>query len=109
KNAGFIANKLISSTGRIARIYKSSLSFGEGRGEAIAFLDDYANIIDAFVALYEVTFDEQWLNHAKKLTEQAIVHYYDEEGGIFFFTAGDDDQLIARKSEIMDGVTPASN
>jgi uncharacterized protein YyaL (SSP411 family) len=118
KNAGFIANKLISSTGRIARIYKSSLSFGpkdsglfrrEGQGEAIAFLDDYANIIDAFITLYEVTFDEQWLAHAKTLTEQAIVHYYDEEGGIFFFTADDDEQLIARKSEIMDGVTPASN
>jgi uncharacterized protein YyaL (SSP411 family) len=29
--------------------------------------------------------------------------------GIFFYTADDDEQLIARKSEIMDGVTPASN
>ncbi|MDB5131164.1 MAG: hypothetical protein JWR02_913 [Mucilaginibacter sp.] len=109
KNAGFIANKLISSTGRLTRIYKNSLSFGEDRGEAIAFLDDYANIIDAFVALYEITFDEQWLTHAKKLTGQAIAHYYDKAGGIFFFTADDDEQLIARKSEIMDGVIPASN
>jgi len=94
-----------------------SLSFGEGRGEAndyrgeanVAFLDDYANIINAFIALYEVTFDEQWLIHAKKLADQAIGHYYDEASGIFFYTADDDEQLIARKSEIMDGVTPASN
>jgi uncharacterized protein YyaL (SSP411 family) len=116
KNANFIVNKLINSTGRLTRTYKNeanvSLSFGAGRGEAgeaIAFLDDYANIIDAFIALYEITFDEQWLTQAKKLTEQAIDHYYDEEGGIFFFTADDDEQLIARKSEIMDGVIPASN
>ncbi|HWZ13930.1 MAG TPA: thioredoxin domain-containing protein [Mucilaginibacter sp.] len=107
KNAYFIANKLINNTGRLNRVYKSSFSFGEGRGEA--FLDDYANIIDAFIALYEVTFDERWLIQAKKLTEQAIAHYYDEAGGIFFFTADDDEQLIARKSEIMDGVIPASN
>ncbi len=78
-------------------------------GETIAFLDDYANITDAFIALYEVTFDEQWLIHAKKLTNQAIDRYYDGKNGIFFYTANDDEQLIARKSEIMDGVTPASN
>ena len=39
----------------------------------------------------------------------AVAHYYDTDNGIFFFTADDDEQLIARKSEIMDGVTPASN
>ena len=139
KNAGFILDNLVNKDGRLTRIYASqehvpaspksspkertlkekafsSLSFGEGRGEAnhgqggtIAFLDDYANIIDAFTALYEVTFDEQWLMHAKQLTDQAIGHYYDKDKGIFYYTADDDEQLIARKSEIMDGVTPASN
>ncbi len=127
KNAGFILDNLINSSGRLSRVYASPrpspkereavkvLSFGEDLGEArqgqatTAFLDDYANIADAFIALYEVTFDEQWLTQAKKLTDQAIKHYYDNENGIFFYTADDDEQLIARKSEIMDGVTPASN
>jgi uncharacterized protein YyaL (SSP411 family) len=123
QNAQFILDNLISEEGRLTRITSpksspeertlnntdNSLSFGEGRGEAIAFLDDYANIIDAFITLYEVTFDEAWLHTAKKLTDQAITHYYDETKGIFFYTADDDEQLIARKSEIMDSVTPASN
>jgi uncharacterized protein YyaL (SSP411 family) len=100
KNAGFIVGNLINN-GRISRVYKAT--------DAVAFLDDYANIIDAFIALYEVTFDEQWLQHAVKLADNAIVHYYDEANGVFFYTADDDAQLIARKSEIMDGVTPASN
>jgi uncharacterized protein YyaL (SSP411 family) len=100
KNAGFIVGNLINN-GRISRVYKAT--------DAVAFLDDYANIIDAFIALYEVTFDEQWLQHAVKLADNAIVHYYDEANGVFFYTADDDTQLIARKSEIMDGVTPASN
>ncbi|MGZ3945036.1 MAG: thioredoxin domain-containing protein [Mucilaginibacter sp.] len=111
RNARFILDNLITSEGKIARIYKeqSSLSPGEGRGEVVAFLDDYANVIDAFIALYEVTFDENWLNHAQKLADQAISHYFDETNGVFFFTSDDDEQLIARKSEIMDGVIPSSN
>ena len=131
KNAGFILDNLVTKEGRLSRIYKrnDAVSLGVDLREAnkkvsptggdlegalveakpIAFLDDYVNINDAFIALYEVTFDEQWLIQAKKLTDQAIAHYYNEETGIFFYTADDDEQLIARKSEIMDGVTPASN
>ncbi|GAA3979375.1 thioredoxin domain-containing protein [Mucilaginibacter dorajii] len=100
-NAAFILKNLISQNGRLSRVYKS--------GNTVAFLDDYANIIDAFIALYEVSFNEYWLEQAKSLTDTAIAHYYDETNGIFFYTADDEEQLIARKSEIMDGVTPASN
>ncbi|MDN3580947.1 thioredoxin domain-containing protein [Mucilaginibacter flavus] len=101
KNANFILENLISQNGRLSRVYKS--------GNTVAFLDDYANIIDAFIALYEVSFNEYWLEQAKSLTDTAIAHYYDEANGVFFYTADDEEQLIARKSEIMDGVTPASN
>jgi uncharacterized protein YyaL (SSP411 family) len=102
KNAGFILNDLIIAD-RLSRVYKS-----EDKNQ-VAFLDDYANVVDALIALYEVTFDEQWLIQAKSLAVKAIAQYYDPEKGIFYFTAGDDEQLIARKSEIMDGVIPASN
>ncbi len=100
QNAGFIVDNLINKEGRLARIYN---------GGAVAFLDDYANVTEAFIALYEVTFDEQWIYKAKELTDKAILYYYDGENGIFFYTANDDEQLIARKSEIMDNVIPASN
>lgn len=105
QNAEFITGSMISGE-RLARIYKQSTDHG---GQEVAFLDDYANIIDGLIALYEVTFDEQWLTKAKELTDQAIKHYYDQRAGIFYFTAADDEQLIARKSEIMDSVIPASN
>jgi uncharacterized protein YyaL (SSP411 family) len=114
KNAKFITNNLIKD-GRVTRVYKTAETGGDGanpllwRGQGEAFLDDYANVVDAFIALYEVTFDEQWLEHAVELTDNAIAHYYDKASGMFFFTADDDEQLIARKSEIMDGVIPASN
>jgi uncharacterized protein len=100
KNANFIINNLVNN-GRITRVYKAN--------NKVAFLDDYANIIDGLIGLYEVTFDEQWVGHATQLADNAIAHYYDAANGLFYYTADDDEQLIARKSEIMDGVTPASN
>jgi len=103
KTAEFILNNMVNADGRLSRIYKGKDSDG------IAFLDDYANIIDGLTSLYEVTFNEKWLGHAIELTDVAIMHYYAPEQGVFYFTADDDEQLIARKSEIMDGVIPSSN
>ena len=103
KSAEFILNNLIDGEGRLSRIYKGK------NNDNIAFLDDYANITEAFIALYEVTFDEKWLDKAQQLTDDAIVHYYDDGQGLFYYTGDEDEQLIARKSEIMDGVIPASN
>jgi uncharacterized protein len=94
---------MIDEEGRISRTFKGA------NNDHIAFLDDYANVTDAFIALYEVTFDENWLDTAQILTDYAIVHFYNEEDGMFFYTGDEDEELIARKSEIMDGVIPASN
>jgi uncharacterized protein YyaL (SSP411 family) len=105
KNADFIMNNLIGQNGRLSRVYGSPVI----EGIPVAFLDDYANIIDGLIALYEVTFNEYWVQQAKALADTSMAHYYDEANGVFFYTADDDEQLIARKSEIMDGVTPASN
>lgn len=102
KNAEFIVKNLISGA-KINRVYNSPAAAG------VAFLDDYANVADAFISLYEVTFNEDWLIQAQKLTDYALQHFYNAEGGIFYYTADNDEQLIARKSEIMDGVIPASN
>ncbi|MET3979549.1 uncharacterized protein YyaL (SSP411 family) [Mucilaginibacter sp. UYP25] len=108
KNAAFITGSLIAGA-KVSRVYKKGDSFSEGEGRGEAFLDDYANVIDAFISLYEVTFNEAWLNLAQKLADYTLAHYYNAEGGIFFYTADNDEMLIARKSEIMDGVIPASN
>lgn len=105
-NAQFIRQKLINSNNRLARIYKKDVHL---EIKPVAFLDDYANVIDAYIALYEVTFDKQWLDLAQELANNAITYYYDEAEGMFFYTAVDDEQLIARKTEIMDGVISSSN
>jgi uncharacterized protein YyaL (SSP411 family) len=101
-NARFILSK-VSNGDRLFRNYKN------GRATIDGFLDDYALTIDAFIALYEATFDEQWLKQAKAWTDYVIQHFHDDKSGMFFYTSNDHEELIARKMEISDNVIPSSN
>ncbi|HEY4798563.1 MAG TPA: thioredoxin domain-containing protein, partial [Bacteroidia bacterium] len=73
------------------------------------FLEDYCFAIEAFIRLYQNTFDEMWLRKAKALADYCLKHFYDESSGMFFFTSDLDSQLITRKMEVQDNVIPSSN
>ena len=103
KNAEFISGNMIREDGQLLRNYKN------GKVSINGFLSDYSFTIEAFISLYETTFDEQWLYKAKKLANYVIKHFKDEESGMFYFTSDADDSLITRKIELMDNVIPASN
>lgn len=102
KNADFLL-KQMDETGRLNRNFK------EGRSTINAFLDDYSFTIQAFIALYQVSFDESWLQQARKLAEYTLAHFYDDRSGMFFYTSDIDPGLIARKMELSDNVIPSSN
>jgi uncharacterized protein YyaL (SSP411 family) len=103
KNASFISNEMMDKDGRLYRNFKN------GKRNINAFLDDYSLTIEAFISLYESTFDEQWLYKAKTLTDYVILHFKDYESGLFYYTSDLDDSLITRKMELSDNVIPASN
>ena len=103
KNASFIENHLIKEDYTVYHNYKN------GHATINGYLEDYACIIDAFTALYEVTFNEKWLTIAKKLTDTCFDYFYDQESKMFYFTSEKDTKLIARKIEVEDNVMPASN
>ena len=84
-------------------------NYKDGKSSINGYLEDYASVIDSFIALYQVTFDETWLQKAKELTDYAIVHFKDENTQMFYFTSDTDADLIARKTEVNDNVIPASN
>lgn len=73
------------------------------------YLEDYAFTIEAFITLYQTTFDEKWLSEARDLMQYVMDHFYDPTSNMFFFTSDKDMALIARKKEIQDNVIPASN
>lgn len=103
KNADFLLQNMLQDRGRLNRNYK------DGQSVINAFLDDYALSIQAFIALYEITFDEKWLNTANQLSEYVLAHFSDEETGMFNYTSDLDPPLVARKMELSDNVIPGSN
>lgn len=103
QNANFILGKQMRKDGGLNHSYK------DGRSSINAYLEDYAFVIEAFLKLYEASFDEKWLREAAALTSYSIEHFYDYETGMFYFTSNEDPALIARKMEINDNVIPASN
>ncbi len=74
-----------------------------------AFLDDYANTIRAFIAFYQVDFDEDWLKMALALMKKTIQLFYDEKSGFFAYHQSEDIPKAAVNFEIMDSVMPSSN
>ncbi len=102
-NANFILDKQLRKDGGLNHSYKN------GRSTINGYLEDYAFVIDAFLKLYEATFDERWLSEANALMTYSIEHFYDNDSRMFFFTSDEDPALIARKMEVNDNVIPASN
>lgn len=92
--------------------HKLFRSFKNGKATVSGFLEDYAAVIQGFIGLYQITFDEQWLTKANSLTETTLANFYDPHEGFFYFTSDDSPEarlLITRKKELFDNVIPASN
>jgi uncharacterized protein YyaL (SSP411 family) len=102
RNAKWIKAHQLREDGKLWRSYKAGTSSIE------AFLEDYAQVIQSFIGLYSISFNEEWLFEAKKLTDTAIDLFGDEESQMFFFTESST-ELIARKMEVNDNVIPSSN
>ncbi len=103
KNGNFLVKNQLQSDYRLNRNYKDGVSSING------FLDDYAISIQAFMALYEVTFDAAWLERSKGLADYAITHFLDTSNYLFNYTSDLDPPLIARKKEVGDNAIPSSN
>ena len=59
KTANLVATMLIREDGGLYHSYK------KGRTTINGYLEDYAFIIESFIAVYEATFDEKWLTLSK--------------------------------------------
>ena len=74
-----------------------------------AFLDDYAEMANALIDLYEVSFDGSRLAAAIELAQRMISEFHDSDGRGFFFTSAAHDNLLVRTKPYHDGAVPAGN
>ena len=84
-------------------------SIANGTPKAQAFLDDYANLIQAYIQLQEMTGDTSYLFKAKKWMDYVLLHFIDEDGLYFYYTAAYQKDVIIRKKESYDGAQPSGN
>jgi uncharacterized protein YyaL (SSP411 family) len=103
KNAAFIEAKFLSSEGNLFHNYKNGTTSING------YLEDYCFVIDAFIGLYQITLNENWLSISKQLTDYCLDNFYDEGNQFFRFTSRKDEELITTHYEIEDNVIPGSN
>jgi len=103
KNAYFIINNQLREDGGLNHNYKN------GKSSINGYLEDYASVIEAFIALYENTLNETWLLTARNLANYTFDHFFDETNCMFYFTSNQDSPLVSRNIEYRDNVIPASN
>jgi uncharacterized protein YyaL (SSP411 family) len=101
-NIQFLEKNLLEGT----KVYRS---FKGKRGNTEGFLEDYAYVIQAYLKLYQATFNESWIAKATAMAEYVLENFYDTQESYFFFTSKQSEKLIARKKEIFDNVIPSSN
>ncbi|RME51246.1 MAG: thioredoxin domain-containing protein, partial [Deltaproteobacteria bacterium] len=84
-------------------------SFKDGAAKQAGFLNDYVFVAEAFLDLYEVTFEPVWLTKAIALQEVLEAHFRDAKGGGWFLTSDEHESLLFREKPAYDGAIPSGN
>ena len=98
--ADAVLRGLRDGNGRLGRSWK------DGRSTAAGVLEDYADLADGLLALYESTFDERWFVAARELADVILERFADPAGG-FFDVADDHEALVTRPKDVQDNAVPA--
>ena len=84
-------------------------SWRHGQLKHPATLEDYANLCEAALALYEATGTADYLVRAEDWVEVLDSRYKDPDAGGYFMTADDTEQLVVRSKTAYDSAVPSGN
>ncbi len=104
KNADFLLSTMRRADGSLYRTWKPGHA-----AHLNGYLEDYANVADGLIALYEATFEARWLSAATSLADLVLERFADTGNGGFFDTSSDHEALISRPKDIFDNATPSGN
>ncbi len=102
KAADFLLTTVRRKDGRLLHTWR------HGQAKLDAYLDDYTNLANGLVSLYEATFDARHLDAAIALMQTVLDHFFDAQGG-FYYTADDHEKLIVRSKDFTDNAVPSGN
>jgi uncharacterized protein YyaL (SSP411 family) len=102
--AEFVLGTMRDEDGGLHRAWR------DGRlGASGGYLDDYANMAEACLTLYETTFELRWLREARALADSMLRLFVDPRGGGFFQTGSEAERLVVRPRDLFDNAVPAGN
>lgn len=102
-SAKFVLEKMIDDSGRLIRTVTGDTA------KLNAYLEDYACVIDGFIALHRATGQQSWIDAAEKIQKKQDELFWDDKHGGYFFTSSDHEVLIARSKKQVDGAMPSGN
>jgi hypothetical protein len=66
-------------------------------------------MIEALRAVYELTFETEYLDKAAELTDWVVTQFLDQDRNLFYFTSRKQSDLILRRKDLYDSATPSGN
>jgi uncharacterized protein YyaL (SSP411 family) len=102
RNVEFILSAM-RRDGRLLRTWKA------GQARLKGYLEDYAMVAAALVALYEATFERRWLQEARTLADAMLTLFWDDGLDGFYDTGGDHERLIVRPRNLYDNAVPSGS
>ncbi|HEY2668335.1 MAG TPA: thioredoxin domain-containing protein [Actinomycetota bacterium] len=101
--ATFLLDHVMTRGGALAH----SWHMGAARGTGLA--EDYVYLAEGLLALWEATFDPAWAEAAQRLAGKLLEDFWDPERGGLFSTAHEGEQLVVRRKDLPDSITPSPN
>ncbi len=89
-------------SGHLARISLGGIVSTQAPG----VLEDYADLAEGLLTLYQVTGDHRWFTTARALIDTILLRFPDSQGS-YYDTAEDAPRLVRRPADPSDGVTPS--
>lgn len=80
-----------------------------GESHIDGLLEDYAFCIEAFINLWQLSADENYLHQAQLWLGYVLKHFEDRESGLFLTRAKNSEALISKGMETQDNVMASAN
>jgi uncharacterized protein YyaL (SSP411 family) len=102
RNVDFVLTAL-TRDGRLLRTWRA------GEAKLLGYLEDYAMVAAALVAVYEVTFERRHLDEARRLADDMLRLFWDDAVEGFYDTGLDHEALVIRPRNLFDNAVPCGS
>jgi uncharacterized protein YyaL (SSP411 family) len=89
--------------GRLLRAWR------DGQARIKGYLEDYAMVGVGLLSTWEATFDRRWLDHSRRLADEALRLFWDEQQEAFFDSGDDQEALVVRPRNLFDNAVPSGS